>query len=153
FSPDGKRLASASWDRTVKVWHAGSGQETLTSQQLLEREARSLVRSLFAQPLLRSDVLAAIRVDVTISEPVREAALKLAETFPEKAGALIDASWAVVRQPGVDAATYQRALRQAEAACRLVPDEGECLLTLGVAYYRVGKYPEALQTLTRSERG
>ena len=30
FSPDGKRIVSGSEDNTVKVWHAQTGQETLT---------------------------------------------------------------------------------------------------------------------------
>jgi len=30
FSPNGKRFATASWDRTVKVWDADSGKELLT---------------------------------------------------------------------------------------------------------------------------
>jgi WD40 repeat protein/tRNA A-37 threonylcarbamoyl transferase component Bud32 len=30
FSPDGQRLASASWDRTVKLWEVATGKELLT---------------------------------------------------------------------------------------------------------------------------
>jgi hypothetical protein len=49
-------------------------------------------------------------------------------------------------------ATYAVALRRAEAAVRLGPgDDGLILTTLGVAQYRMGRYAEALDTLTMSE--
>ena len=45
FSPDGQRLASASFDQTVKVWDARTGQESLTL-----KGHTSLVRSVAFSP-------------------------------------------------------------------------------------------------------
>jgi hypothetical protein len=200
FSPDGCRLASASRDGTVKIWDA----TPLTAQRLIEREARGLVQfligkpmspdeaaaairrdptiteavrqqalawvepfwrsqvryeaarvvePLFDEPLLRAEVLARIRADAGLSELVRQEALKLVETLPENAARLNEVSGAVVVQPGGDAVAYQRALRQAEAACRLAPNDANYLNTLGVAYYRAGKYLEAVETLEKSLPG
>src|SRR5262249_48091679 len=116
-------------------------------------EAARLVLPLFNKPRLRSEVLDELRAAAGLSEPVRQEALTLAETFPENAWALNDTSWAVVRQPGADVAAYQRALRQAEAACRLAPHLAAYRRTLGVAYYRVGKYREAVAALEKSLLG
>jgi WD40 repeat protein len=74
FSPDGLRLATGSWDHTVKVWDA----RPLTAEVLEQRQARSVVRFLTARGLPRADVLARIREDATLSEPVRQRALALA---------------------------------------------------------------------------
>jgi tRNA A-37 threonylcarbamoyl transferase component Bud32 len=110
-------------------------------------EANRLVESLFTKLLLRPQVQAAIRSDTRLSEPVRQEALKLAETMPMNAFALNNASWAVVRKPGADASAYRLALRQAEEAHRLAPDNGDILNTLGVAQYRVGQYQQAVGNL------
>jgi hypothetical protein len=73
--------------------------------------------------------------------------------LPENGFALNQASWEVVRQPGAGAAAYQQALRHAEVACHLDPAEPEFLNTLGIAYYRIGKYPEAITALEKSLPG
>jgi tetratricopeptide (TPR) repeat protein len=44
-------------------------------------------------------------------------------------------------------------LRQAEAACRLAPNDADYLNTLGVAYYRMEKYVEAVAALEKSLSG
>jgi hypothetical protein len=116
-------------------------------------EAARVVEPLFAEPLLRVDVLAKIRADASLSELVRQEALKLAETLPENAPRLNNVSWSVVRQPSADAASYQRALRQAEAASHAAPDNADYLTALGMAYYRMERYREALAALENSRAG
>jgi tetratricopeptide (TPR) repeat protein len=92
-----------------------------------------------------------VQVYPAITEPVRAAALVFMKQRCESAASVNDASWSVVRQAGAPVERYRQALRWAEAACQLQPGNGPCLMTLGVAQYRTGKYAEALAALTRAE--
>lgn len=114
---------------------------------------RSLVDSLFDQLILRSEVVATLKGDPSLDDTARQAALSLAEVhWQESATQLNDASWKVVKAPGADPAAYRLALRRAEAACRLEPEEGAIVNTLGVAQYRAGMHKEAVDTLLRAEK-
>jgi WD40 repeat protein/tRNA A-37 threonylcarbamoyl transferase component Bud32 len=147
FSPDGRRLAYSDTNETT-IWDA----TPLTEASRVQREASSFVQFLFDKPLLRQEAVAVIRQDRTIAEPLRKAALALAETWPEDAQALNSVSWEIVRSAGAPAERYAQALRYAEAANRLRPENGDYLTTLGVAQYRAGRYKVALQTLTRADQ-
>jgi hypothetical protein len=147
FSPDGKRIASASIDMTVKIWDTSSP----TPEIVTRRRALALVEPLFGKLLMREDVLKSLRDDAALREPVRTQALMLAERYRVDATRLNNASWSVVRLPDAEAAAYRLALRQAETACRQSPEYGVFLNTLGVAQYRVGQYREAVATLTHAD--
>jgi WD40 repeat protein len=205
FSPDGKTLATASWDGTVKLWHVASRQQLLTlggARDVIwcvafspdgktlamgtdsRQEAGAVVLwqagtsgtvpvgetdlppeaarprswiahwvpSVWGEVLLKDELLSRLRQDRFLTETERRQALTIAEGYPDQATPedLNNASWAVVRRSDADAAAYQLAWKQAEAACRLKPGDGKTLNTLGVAQYRLGQYPEALATLSRS---
>ena len=105
----------------------------------------------FDKLLFREDVLKALRTNATFSESVRSRALALAERYSLNPNRVNEASWAIVRLPGKAPAAYLRALYIAEAACRLDPENGLYLNTLGVAQCRAGRYQEAVATLTRSD--
>ena len=86
------------------------------------------------------------------AEPVRLRALDLTERIPEYPDRLDNQSREVVRHPGADPTAYHLALRQAETACRLVPNTSDLLSTLGIAQYRAGRYRDALATLIQVRR-
>jgi hypothetical protein len=121
------------------------------AQVILNDQAERLVASLFDRLSFKEDVVESLRADVSLSEPLRKQTLALAERSSSDPNRLNEASWNVVRWPGAEAATYSRALRVAEVACHLSPDNLLILNTLGVAQYRAGKYVDAAATLSRSD--
>jgi tetratricopeptide (TPR) repeat protein len=120
-------------------------------QSQVRQKAEEQVRVLLNKPLLRPEVRARLRADPALSEPVRQEALALADRVVESPRAFDQASRAVACRPGAEAAAYQLALQQAEVACRLMPFDGSYATTLGMAQYRLAKYPDALATLTRAD--
>jgi hypothetical protein len=149
FSPDGAGLATASADGTIKVWDA----RPWAPEAALEHEALGLLDYLFAKPLCRADVGAYLRTAPAIRPRARTMALDLIEhcreeTDPER---YHQASWAVVRQPYLNAFQYRFALLQAKTACRLASTPDRYQTTLGGAHYRLGNYAEALAALVAGE--
>jgi hypothetical protein len=150
FTPDGTRLAAADMDCKLKVWDA----RPWTPDAAIEREALGLLDSLFAKPLRKADVIDYLRNAPTIRPRARDLALSLVDGYHEETNpeTYHKASWALVRQPYLNAFQYRFALLQAEHACRLAPDRQEYRLGLGAALYRAGHYREAIETLEKADR-
>jgi WD40 repeat protein len=146
FSPDGQRLASASDDKTVRVWEARSVPAEVWRQRALVSD----VHALFTELVSRTEVLAALRKDPTLSEADRDFALEVACTFRDDPEQWNNAAWQVVRVPGGVRDAYALALRQAKAAVQFNPGNGKYLTTLCAAHYRVDDWTKALETLERS---
>ena len=80
--------------------------------------------------------------------------MRIAEQLPDRPQPrrLLLASWNIVKSSGRDSRDYQRALRWAEEGSRLGPaPDGTSLTFLGAAYYRVGRFQDALDVLDRAE--
>jgi tetratricopeptide (TPR) repeat protein len=119
--------------------------------------------------LLPEEVAAVIRRDPTITEAVRQQALAWVEPcwririHAETArnamalneandGALRGTLDEVVLNRSAGASAYRTALRQAEAVCAVLPGNVRCRNILGIAYYRVGEYQKAVDTLEQCDK-
>jgi hypothetical protein len=102
-----------------------------TAESQVEQEVRGLVESLFARPLLRADVIAQVRRHKGVSEDARRQALELAQRYQDEPGHFSQAGRDVVRYRDAPPALVREALAWAQTACRLAPESGACLTTLG----------------------
>jgi hypothetical protein len=116
-----------------------------------EQEAEKLVSALFGKALLREEVEEELRTRPGLDLRGRASAISMAGSWVDWFGTLMKASWAVVREPGHNAAEYRHALRRAEEAEREPPLENRDEFVLSVARYRAGQYREALSRLSAIE--
>jgi WD40 repeat protein/tRNA A-37 threonylcarbamoyl transferase component Bud32 len=153
FSPDDQWIATGGFGLFVRVWEA----TPLTPERRLQREAGALVNRRFSELALKDEVIAQLRRDPTLDEPLRQQALVLAERHREDPGQLNIAARRIVDQPSRDAAQYSLALRQAEVALQLATPEDNFYtwdqprFAYGAAQYRLGQYRKALASLQRAE--
>src|SRR5262249_23816375 len=147
-----QRLATVSpgGDGTVRIWDG----RPWTPDAAEEREALGRLAFLFARPLPHAAVGAELKDCAVLRPPAREIAMGLGDRYHEETDPepYHRASWALVRQPYLNAFQYHVALLQAKHACRLAPDRQEYRTGLGAALYRAGRYEEAIETLGAADR-
>src|SRR5207302_4034060 len=80
FSPEGATLVSGSGDSTVRLWDTAPLAERHRARhqaEALRPEAEQLVERLFREKKDPAEVVAALRADRTLSEPLRQAAFRV----------------------------------------------------------------------------
>jgi WD40 repeat protein/serine/threonine protein kinase len=151
FSPDGKSIAAGTLGAIV-LWESTEPTGGYQTRQVSEA-ARKLVVELYQKEGYYYKVINELQADKTLDEQVRRIALKIANSRSgDDIGKFTTEIIEVVASPDRDIETYQQALKKIEMANQLDLNNPDILTILGMAQYRVGKYQEAMDTLTEAEK-
>jgi serine/threonine protein kinase len=138
FDISRERLVCMTSDGTIHTWGAESGHYP---------GAKELVRSLFSEYFLVSEVIQSLTKDTTIEEPLRRAAIEEARRRADDLAGLQSWVFQIVTATSHQG-DYQLALRRIQAAASVPSAERTLAAARGEVQYRLGRYTEALQSLT-----
>jgi tetratricopeptide (TPR) repeat protein len=122
------------------------------ARNLGRQEAERVLRVAASKYQLKADILVAIRTDPQLNATLRQEALAAAERYVEIPETMNIHARPILRLPGQKREQYRWALRLAQAAAQIFPEDGTFLTTLGLAQYRTGNDREAVETLTKASR-
>jgi tetratricopeptide (TPR) repeat protein len=159
FSPDGTRLVDAASDGGHQVWDISSIQSRAAARRvaardrLIEKQVAPLVDELLAELILPRKVVTRLAVRAGLEADERRVATRLARNHCFIRGDVIFEVWKMLSDPGLSPDAYLRALEAAELGLRLAGDRQSSfnavyLTAMGAAQYRMGRYDEALASLT-----
>lgn len=163
FSPDGTLLASGDLNGTIHMWETKKPGRDILKRRYVLAEARCVVDDLMEDMVTPTAVVRYLKDEgkcLSLSEPVRQAALALASCWGQNAAWLEQEAWSIVQTApeqvdgptDKEVETYGQALGLAEAACDVAPHNVVFRHTLGVVQYRVGRYGEAHETLRQTSQ-
>jgi WD40 repeat protein len=147
MSPDGRQILASlrsGSDARMMVWDSRPLPAAI--------EAGGLVEQLAVGKLTRSELRAAVAAEPDVPADVRAEAPAQADAWPEDRLDLLSVAQAIGGEPGRPAAELRRALRYAEAAIAILPDEEEGLYTRGLARLCLGQLVAARDDLEASAR-
>jgi tetratricopeptide (TPR) repeat protein len=153
FTPDGARLVAISaYSRAIHIWDLRAIRQQLAAMDLDWKSppyppapGPDSQRPLAVESLLGELSSAEHAADDRARRDI-EKYRRAVELHPNSAAAFNGLAWAYATAPE-HLRDPSRALALAEKATRLKPDDPLIRNTLGVAYYRVGRYREAADAL------
>jgi tetratricopeptide (TPR) repeat protein len=137
-----QRLVCVANDGTLHTWDARSRNYP---------GAKDLATSLLRQHFLVPEAVRYLEKDTGIAEPLRKSAIEELRARADDLRGLADWAGEVVTAASPSRADYQLALRRLQTAVSTPAQEAPLALRLGEVEYRIGRYEDALKSLSVSD--